>query len=154
MDDIQSRNMYTRRTALTLAAAAVPALSQSQTSGQPQGKSVPHPIVYFEIGCDNRARTERFFTDLFGWHTQANGPAATIDTASDHGIPGHIVSLGHDPRHYTMFYVEVENVETYLDKAAALGGKVLVPPVKIPAGTFGWFADIDGNMIGLLKPNR
>ena len=62
-----------------------------------------------------------------------------------------LIKLGHEPQHYTMFYVEVEDVQAYLDKAASLGGKTLVPPVKIPTGTFAWFSDPDGNTIGLLK---
>jgi predicted enzyme related to lactoylglutathione lyase len=56
-----------------------------------------HPVVHFEIGCRDRAKTERFFADLFGWHIQQNGPASTIDTASRQGIPGHITSLSHEP---------------------------------------------------------
>ena len=108
-----------------------------------------HPVVYFEIGCRDRAKTEHFFEELFGWHI---GPAS-IDTGSQQGIPGHITSLGHEPQHYTMFYVEVDDIQACLDKAASLGGKTLVPPVKIPTGTFAWFSDIDGNMIGLLKRN-
>jgi predicted enzyme related to lactoylglutathione lyase len=64
-----------------------------------------------------------------------------------------MVSLGHEPRHYTMFYVEVDDIQACLDKATALGGKTLVPPIKIPTGTFAWFSDLDGNMIGLLKKN-
>lgn len=110
------------------------------------------PVVHFEIGCRDRAKTERFFADLFGWHMQQNGPASMIDTASQKGIPGHITALGHEPQHYTIFYVEVDDVQAYLDKAAALGGKTLVPPIKTPAGTFAWFSDLDGNMIGLIKP--
>ena len=133
----------TRRSALTLAAAALPAFGQSPPAA--------HPIVYFEIGCRDRPKTQRFFTDLFGWQIHENGPAGVIDTSSQRGIPGHITSLGHEPQHYTMFYVEVEDVRAYLDKAVALGGKVLVPPVKIPTGTFAWFSDLDGNTIGLLK---
>ena len=69
-------------------------------------------MVHFEIGCRDRAKTERFFADLFGWHIQQNGPASTIDTASRQGIPGHITSLRHEPHHYTMFYVEVDDVQT------------------------------------------
>jgi hypothetical protein len=42
-------------------------------------------------------------------------------------------------------------VQAYLDKAATLGRKTLVPPVEIPTGTFAWFADPDGNTIGLWK---
>jgi hypothetical protein len=135
----------TRRVALTLAAAAIPAFGTEPAA---------HPIVYFEIGCRDRPKTQRFFTDLFGWHIQENGPAGVIDTSSQRGIPGHITSLGHEPQHYTMFYVEVEDVQAYLDKAVALGGKVLVPPVKIPPGTFAWFSDLDGNTIGLLKSTK
>jgi hypothetical protein len=30
--------------------------------------------------------------------------------------------------------------------------KTLVPPVEIPTGTFAWFADPEGNTIGLWKP--
>jgi len=111
------------------------------------------PVVHFEIGCTDRARTGKFFGELFGWHIQTNGPASTIDTASQQGIPGHITSLGHEPQHYTIFYVEVDDVQDCLDKAASLGGKTLVPPVKIPTGTFAWFSDLDGNTIGLLKRN-
>lgn len=149
MGDIRPADLHTRRAALTLATLAVPASSQSRTEGGPVG----HPIVHFEIGCRDRAKTQQFFTDLFGWQIQG-GPAGVIDTASQRGIPGHITSLGHEPHHYTMFYVEVDDVQAYLDKATTLGGKTLVPPIKIPTGTFAWLADLDGNTIGLLKPNK
>ncbi len=111
-----------------------------------------HPVVHFEIGCRDRAKTERFFGELFGWHVEG-GPAGTIDTGSPGGISGHITSLGHEPQHYTIFYVEVDDVQACLDKAVSLGGKMVVPPIKIPTGTFAWFSDLDGNTIGLLKKN-
>jgi hypothetical protein len=57
-----------------------------------------------------------------------------------------------EPYHYTMFYVQVDDVQGYLNKAGALGGKTLVPPVDIPTGTFAWLTDPDGNTIGLWKP--
>ena len=75
-----------------------------------------------------------------------------IDTASGQGIQGHISSLGHEPHQYTIVYVQVDNVQAYLDRATALGGKTLVPPVTIPNGTFAWFSDPGGNTIGLWKP--
>ena len=73
------------------------------------------PVVHFEIGCRDRAKTERFFADLFGWNIQQAGPASMIDTASPRGIPGHITSLNHEPFHYTIFYVGVDDVKAYLD---------------------------------------
>ena len=68
-----------------------------------------------------------------------------IDTATQRGIPGHITSLGHEPYLYTMFYVEVDDVQAYLDRigAVVLGGKVPVPPIKIPIGTIAWLADLE-----------
>jgi len=36
----------------------------------------------------------------------------------------------------------VDDVQASLDKAVALGGKIVVPPIKIPTGTFAWFSDI------------
>lgn len=74
-----------------------------------------------------------------------------INTGTGSGIQGHITALGHEPHRYTIFYVEVDDVQAYLDKAAALGAKTIVPPVEIPTGTFAWFADPEGNTIGLWK---
>jgi predicted enzyme related to lactoylglutathione lyase len=109
------------------------------------------PVVHFEIGCRDNAKTAEFFSGLFGWNMQAMGPATMISTGADSGIQGHISALGHEPHNYTIFYVLVDDVQAYLDKATALGGKTLVPPVAIPTGTFAWFADPEGNTVGLWK---
>jgi predicted enzyme related to lactoylglutathione lyase len=110
------------------------------------------PVVHFEIGCRDKDKTAHFFSTLFDWKTTDAGPATMIDTAGNGGITGHITALGHEPHHYVTVYVQVDNVQHYLDKAQGLGGKTLVPPVEIPTGTFAWFADLDGNTIGLWKP--
>ena len=68
------------------------------------------------------------------------------------GSRTHIGSLGHEPHNYATFYSQVNDIPAYLAKAQALGGKTLVPPVTIPAGTFAWFADPDGTIIGLCTP--
>lgn len=108
------------------------------------------PVIHFEIGCREQARTSAFFSDLFGWKMQAAGPATMIGTGAGTGIRGHITSLGHEPHQYT--YVQVNDVQAYLDKAEKFGGKTMVPPVEIPTGTFAWFSDPGGNTIGLWKP--
>ena len=111
-----------------------------------------NPVVHFEIGCGNSKKTQRFYSDLFGWEVTEAGPAAMISTGA--GIGGHITELGHEPHRYTIFYVEVEDVQAYLDKAVAMGGKILVPPVNIPTGTFAWMSDLDGNTVGLWKTKK
>jgi len=50
-------------------------------------------------------------------------------------------------------FIQVDDLQAYLDKAESLGGKTVIPPTDVPGmGTFAWFADIDGNTIGLRKP--
>jgi predicted enzyme related to lactoylglutathione lyase len=46
----------------------------------------------------------------------------------------------------------VEDLQAALDRAKELGGKTVVPPVEIPTGSFAWFADPEGNIVGLFKP--
>jgi predicted enzyme related to lactoylglutathione lyase len=43
----------------------------------------------------------------------------------------------------------VDDLKAYLKKASSPGGKMLVPPIALPSGTFAWFADpSEGNTIG------
>jgi predicted enzyme related to lactoylglutathione lyase len=114
-------------------------------------RSMGNSVMHFEIGCRDRAKAEEFYSALFDWSIFGQGPASIIQTGSDEGIGGHITSLGHEPHHYTMFYVEVEDVTECLKKAESLGGKKIVGPIPIPTGTFAWFADPEGNAIGLLQ---
>lgn len=109
------------------------------------------PVVHFEIGCSDSAKTQEFFSQLFGWEIQQQGPAAMINTGAAVGINGHITALGHEPHNYITVYVQVDDLPAYLEKAQTLGGKVLVPPVDIPTGTFAWVSDLDGNLVGLWK---
>jgi predicted enzyme related to lactoylglutathione lyase len=110
------------------------------------------PVVHFEIGCRDKDKTKAFFSSLFGWSITEMGPASMVDTGVTTGIQGHITALGHEPHNYTTFYVQVDDIPAYLTKIASLGGKTVVPPVSIPEGTFAWFADPEGNIVGLWTP--
>jgi predicted enzyme related to lactoylglutathione lyase len=112
---------------------------------------MPHPVVHFEIGCKDKQKTSDFYSSVFGWVIDS-GPMGAIDTGSAEGIPGHVAALGHEPHQFTHFYIETDDVPASLAKVQAAGGKVIVPPVPIPTGTFAWFADIEGNIVGLWKP--
>jgi predicted enzyme related to lactoylglutathione lyase len=137
-------------TAISVEAPPV-AAAEPTTSLQLEKKKMGRPVVHFEIGCRDLAKTNEFYSKLFDWQIQQYGPAGFINTGEG-GIPGHTTSLGHEPYNYVTVYVQVDDVKAYLDKAVALGGKMLVPPVEIPTGKFAWMADPEGNMIGLLQP--
>jgi predicted enzyme related to lactoylglutathione lyase len=128
---------------------AVTAQSGPQTGREK--KKMGKPVVHFEIGCRDTAKTQAFYSQLFDWDITQAGPAANINTRAE-GINGHITALGHEPHNYVTVYVQVDDLQAYLDKATALGGKTLVKPVPIPTGKFAWLADPDGNIVGLLQP--
>jgi predicted enzyme related to lactoylglutathione lyase len=112
------------------------------------------PIILFEIGGRDRDRSANFYSQLFDWKIKPQGPVQFIEPPPPGGIPGHITSLGHDPQNYVTIYVEVDDIEASLAKAESLGGTVAVRPIEIPNGTFAWFKDPDGNVIGLWQPLR
>lgn len=112
------------------------------------------PVVHFEIGCRDKEKSKAFYSRLFGWEVNEFGPAAMINTGSQEGIQGHINVLEHEPHNYITFYVQVDDLQKYLDKAGELGGKTLVPPMEIPGGmgSFAWLKDPEGTIVGLWKP--
>jgi len=111
------------------------------------------PVVHFEIGCTDTEATNKFYTSIFGWSGNVSPTASFINTNSDKGVQGHITNLGHEPKHYVTFYIEVNDINAYLLNIEAAGGKKIVGPVKLPDGKeFAWFMDPDSNVIGLLTP--
>jgi predicted enzyme related to lactoylglutathione lyase len=105
-------------------------------------------ICHFEIGCRDRAKTADFYSKMFDWKMEEEPGTTRIRTGGDVG--GHINALGHEPHTYTLFYIMVDHVESALAKAVSLGGKRIVGPVPLPGNTeFGWFADPEGNAIGV-----
>jgi predicted enzyme related to lactoylglutathione lyase len=131
------------------------AAQNTKTQTAPKEKTkMGRPVIHFEIGCRDSAKTQAFYRDLFDWQITSAGPSAVIDTGGGAGINGHITALGHEPHNYVTVYVQVDDLQAYLDKATALGGKTIVPPVPIPTGKFAWMADPEGNLIGLLQPKQ
>jgi predicted enzyme related to lactoylglutathione lyase len=113
---------------------------------------MPCPVVHFEIGCRDREQSASFYSNLFDWQMTPGDMATQIQTDPGNPVTGHIVALGHEPFHYTNFYVEVSDLAAYLAKAAALGGSTLIPPIPLPNGdSFAWLSDPDGNTVGLLQ---
>ncbi len=108
-----------------------------------------HPIVHFEIGCRDKAKTAEFFSKLFDWKIEDEGSAARLRTGEDVG--GHITALGHEPHNYVTVYFAVDDIPAYLDKVVALGGRKVVGPIDIPGGSFAWFNDPEGNLLGLYR---
>lgn len=112
------------------------------------------PVVHWEIGGKDAKKLQEFYAKLFEWKIDTNNPMdyGMADTGGDGGINGGIGSTGEDKQPYVTFYVQVDDLQAYLNRAEKLGGKTIVPPTEIPnVVTFAMFTDLEGNRIGLVK---
>lgn len=112
------------------------------------------PVVHFEINAKDGKRAQEFYRSLFRWNIDANNPMnyGLVNTGSKNGTQGGIGQVDAAMLPFVTFYVAVENLKTYLDKAVSLGGRIILPVTQIPnMVTYAQFADPDGNIVGLVK---
>jgi len=115
------------------------------------------PVVHFEVMAKDAGRAQEFYSSLFSWNINSNNPMkyGLVNTGLKKGINGGIGQVDGNNRPYTTFYVEVENPQSYLDRAVSLGGRVIVPVTEIPnMVTFAQFADPEGIVVGLVKTTQ
>ena len=113
---------------------------------------MPNPVIHFEIQSNQAEKLQEFYAKLFDWHVDANNPMnyGMVDTRSQEGINRGIGPTS-GPNMVT-FYIQVDDLQAYLDRAESLGGTTVMPPTEIPgAVTFALFTDPEGNKIGLVK---
>lgn len=112
---------------------------------------MPNRVVHFEIlGKDGR-KLQEYYANLFGWKINADNPMNYgLVSPEGQGIGGGIG--GTDGPSGVTVYVAVADLQATLDKAVALGGKVITPVTEIPGMvTFAQFQDPEGNVIGIVK---
>ena len=111
------------------------------------------PVTHFEVMAKDGKRAYEFYGNLFGWKVNVvEGNYGMVDTGVKMGINGGIGQVTENLAPHVVFYVQVEDVQGYMDKAVGMGAKVVVPLTEVPnMVTFAQFADPDGNLIGLVK---
>ncbi len=111
------------------------------------------PVVHWEVGAKDPKKQSEFYAKLFGWqgHFDEQMGYAMMHTDAGHGIDGGIGPVEKGSKPYVTFYVEVDNMQGYLDKAVSMGAKMMVPVTETPMVTFAMFADPEGNVVGLVK---
>ena len=116
------------------------------------------PVTHFEINARDSKRAHQFYSSLFGWSIESMGDPTTgmsygmINTGVKMGINGGIGQAQEGGTPSVTFYVQCEDLQSHLDRAIALGGRVIVPVTEIPGMvTFAQFADPEGNVVGILR---
>ena len=119
---------------------------------QPPGPSAGtgEPVDGFEVLGSDAARTQRFYSELFGWTVADSGNPGygMADTGAGQGIQGGLGAGGGN--HWATIYASVPDVEQTLAKAESLGGSRIYGPVA-PAENMqtGAFRDPAGNVFGV-----
>ncbi len=114
---------------------------------------MPNPIVHWELNAADATKAQGFYAGVFGWTIDSNNPMnyGLVQTNTGRGADGGITHNEDGPKGFTI-YVEVDDLQAYLDKVVGLGGKVVMPVTVIPnMVTFALFADPEGNVMGLVK---
>lgn len=109
-------------------------------------------VARFEIAATDLRAVKAFYTKLFDWKTDDADRYAIVRTGS--GTDGLIFAADPGVPTFVTFYVEVDDVERYLEKAERLGGTVYVPstPSPVPGEReFGVFGDPEGNVVGVVS---
>ena len=112
------------------------------------------PVTHFEIMAKDGQRARDFYSGLFGWKIDVMPEMGygMVNTAVKMGINGGIGQVDSNGRPNVTIYVQVEDIQAALDKAAAMGGNIIVPVTDVPGVvTFAQFSDPDGNIVGLVK---
>jgi predicted enzyme related to lactoylglutathione lyase len=114
------------------------------------------PVVHFEIGVRDSYRSQTFYSELFEWKIQLDENGyGLVDTGTATGINGGIMRTPQGKPPYVTVYVGVDDLETYLERAEALGGRTIMPRMAVgEMGAFALLADPDGNVIGLFQESR
>ncbi|HVV24896.1 MAG TPA: VOC family protein [Pseudonocardiaceae bacterium] len=116
---------------------------------------MPNPVAFFEVTSADHERAQKFYRELFSWQVAADpamGGYGLVDTGAGEGAVGGGIGPSSQPGDTGVrIYVRVDDLDAYLDRAEALGGKRLVPPTDLPGdfGRFAVFTDPDGNQVGL-----
>ena len=125
-----------------------------------------NPVVHFEIPYDDPARAAQFYTQAFGWQTEALGEqmgnyvrvttTATVDgrPTTPGAINGGFFPKRPDwPSPHPSVVIAVDDIDGAMKEVQRAGGQVLGEPMPIPGvGRYVAFMDSEGNRVSMLQP--
>jgi len=112
-----------------------------------------HPVMWFEVLGNDGGKLQQFYSGLFGWTFEVIQPInyGVAKTGNGRGIMGGVGQTFAGARPWVTFYVETADVTASLERATALGGKIVTPRTVMPDVTLGVFEDPEGHVIGLVE---
>jgi predicted enzyme related to lactoylglutathione lyase len=94
------------------------------------------PVMHWQMVSTDPERTAKFYGKLFNWKITAGNALGyrVVETLNAKGIAGGIWPAPQGATSLVQLFIEVDNVETYVQQAVALGATVIVPTATLPDG--------------------
>lgn len=114
---------------------------------------MPDPVVFFEILGNDATALPKFYGDAFGWEVESVMPTYSMARpGEERGIEGGVGAAPEGQPGHVTFYIEVDDLDSALEKVKSLGGSTVTEPMDIPDGpSIALFADPEGHVVGLVK---
>ena len=115
------------------------------------------PVVHWEFWSQEPETVSKFYETVFEWKINhiPEMDYRLVDTGGEAGINGGIMKPkdGELPGNMA-FYIDVDDIDTYVGKIKEAGGKMIVDKMEVPnVGWFALFKDPDDRVIGIWKQN-
>lgn len=113
-------------------------------------------VVHFELPVEDPERSISFFGEIFGWKFHKwDGPMDywLVSTGEGVGIDGGM--MRRNPGQPITTTIDVENLDSILQRVGEKGGEVVVPKMAVPGvGWLAYFKDPDGNIHGAMQADH
>jgi uncharacterized protein len=124
-----------------------------------------NPVVHFEMPAEDKARTKKFYEDVFGWRMIQLGDemggyllagTSPVDENNMHinkgAINGGFFNKG-EYGNIPHIVISVDNLDEHIEIVKKAGGEIDGEPMDITGiGKFVMFTDTEGNRVGMLQP--
>jgi len=115
--------------------------------------------VWFEIPVSDLDAAKRFYEEALSIEMTRNdegpNPMVMFSSMADMGVSGHLYpGKPAEAGSGNTIHLAVDgSLDDAMGRVKAAGGQVLSPAIEIPAGSFFYATDPDGNSIGLFANN-
>lgn len=116
-----------------------------------------HAVCWAEIPVTDMEKGKAFYGKVLGVElvdsNDGPNPMALLPTKGGDGVAAHLYPGKPAPEGTgnTVHIVASDPLETVMERVTEAGGQVVTPPIDIPAGSFFYALDPDGNSIGLFR---
>lgn len=116
-----------------------------------EDKDWARPVVHWEIEALDADKQRAFYAALFNWNI-GDGPIMQIQAGFGGPEPGPAGHLRQSGRSGVTLYIQVKDIRASLERAAELGGAIVMEPFDVPDGpTIAAISDPEGNPVTLVQ---